>query len=1227
LKKNQSITISSQCNQFQGFAQQWFLSGQPNGATPIAHVNLLPVWNDRIFGAGVVLCVIDDGVNFAHPDLASNYNAGLSYDYIQNDGDPSPVSRTTSNHGTPVASTCCGVNNRAVVNNGASVIANECGVGAAPQATLAAVRDLNVNSDSEVAQVVTHRLDDVDVYILTAGPSDDGRTAQAIGSMAQAAFLRGLSDGRNRLGAIYMYSAGNGGQLGDDCNFDGFASFRATVTVGAITALGEPTYYSEECAALHVVTPSTGQNNMISGGISGMFVAAYQGCFDRFGGTSGAAPLAAGVVALWLEAVPRLTWLDVQGLLAYSSSRKRTAVAQTSSWIANGAGLYFSHWFGFGVIDAQRGLQMARMWTSYPLSSLAAADSSTLTVNRNFSLGTYGTASWNCPAAAGKRVKAVEVYVTMRHARRGDVRIFLSSPFGTNSQLARARPRDGARDLNNWRFTCNAMWDESPAGMWQLRLEDTKLNAAGTLVSWRIVVHHTDPNNFSERGTRPLPVDDPPPAPTPKVIVISQTSVTPAPTLMDAVPVSLITASSDGWRFRLGPLHAAESTSYRFANVEYGERDGPNGDVWLDGAAPFGFGEEEERNGLKFATKFALNSTSAIFRKVVFLSMAQISVISRFRISCASDDYATVFFNGIPIFGETAPVRPRNYAYWNDDKEFGRVLVKPGPNMVAVQLFNGATSSDMVMDLMLEALVFAGSPFPAPSPVPTPAPTPFVPPMTRTMFVPVTDSVGDTVTGTDGVALTTVVVNTLPDFTEDTDGEAPTPESGEAANLFSLETGVPYMLFIVIGIALCLICTIVILGVVFVRSRRRRGGRRRMNRQRSRTRIAEYDRVLDQEMRKQTRAEPVKSRDDGGKPTDGGDHKKPSGGEGKAKPLPKAPSDSRPLPQLKASEEARNLPPLKQPNDILVSARDSPVQVRRKTFIAQPVNPSTPSAPPADDDDDVVVVSAAPKAAAVAAAAAVAVAPAAQNSPVIDRRKTVVTQPVNPAAAAPKAQNSPVIDRRKTVVTQPVNPATPANASPVGTPVVARREIAGGASQSKSVTPAGSPGQVRRAAAPTAAEPVKMLYVDLDQSATLRESTPPQYIAVDDFDDLPPAPRDLDNDPPPPFAEPAAAAVAPVTRPASQTSAPRPNSGLSGSRAHSATSATPVMRVASPLARATRAASPTPAEPAPLERPETPPPPAFSAEAAVAEAADEDESFDDEMPGLPEPPPFDENAM
>jgi subtilisin family serine protease len=36
-------------------------------------VNVTGVWSQGIYGAGVVVSIVDDGVDFKHPDLADNY--------------------------------------------------------------------------------------------------------------------------------------------------------------------------------------------------------------------------------------------------------------------------------------------------------------------------------------------------------------------------------------------------------------------------------------------------------------------------------------------------------------------------------------------------------------------------------------------------------------------------------------------------------------------------------------------------------------------------------------------------------------------------------------------------------------------------------------------------------------------------------------------------------------------------------------------------------------------------------------------------------------------------------------------------------------------------------------------------------------------------------------------------------------------------------------------------
>lgn len=51
----------------------------------------MSVWESGITGRGVTVCVIDDGLEWRHPDLRNNYSPAGSYDLNADDPDPSPV--------------------------------------------------------------------------------------------------------------------------------------------------------------------------------------------------------------------------------------------------------------------------------------------------------------------------------------------------------------------------------------------------------------------------------------------------------------------------------------------------------------------------------------------------------------------------------------------------------------------------------------------------------------------------------------------------------------------------------------------------------------------------------------------------------------------------------------------------------------------------------------------------------------------------------------------------------------------------------------------------------------------------------------------------------------------------------------------------------------------------------------------------------------------------------
>jgi subtilisin family serine protease len=73
---------------------QWHLSN--NGRD----INVYPAWEKGYSGKGVVVTVVDDGIEYTHPDLADNYDAAASLDLNGNDNDPMPDVRYPINaHG------------------------------------------------------------------------------------------------------------------------------------------------------------------------------------------------------------------------------------------------------------------------------------------------------------------------------------------------------------------------------------------------------------------------------------------------------------------------------------------------------------------------------------------------------------------------------------------------------------------------------------------------------------------------------------------------------------------------------------------------------------------------------------------------------------------------------------------------------------------------------------------------------------------------------------------------------------------------------------------------------------------------------------------------------------------------------------------------------------------------------------------------------------------------
>ena len=107
-----------------------------------------------------------------------------------------------------------------------------------------------------------------------------------------------LFQGRKGLGNIYVWASGDGGE-DDDCNCDGYAASMWTISINSAINTGENAHYDESCSSTLASTFSNGAKDPNTGVAT---TDLYGKCTRTHSGTSAAAPEAAGVFALALEA-------------------------------------------------------------------------------------------------------------------------------------------------------------------------------------------------------------------------------------------------------------------------------------------------------------------------------------------------------------------------------------------------------------------------------------------------------------------------------------------------------------------------------------------------------------------------------------------------------------------------------------------------------------------------------------------------------------------------------------------------------------------------------------------------------------------------------------------------------------------------------------------------------------------------------------------------------------
>ncbi len=467
-------------------SDQWHL--KQSGSSAGTDINIESTWNYGgtvgIRGNGVVIGVVDDGVQTAHPDLVGNIDTINGWDWNGEDDNPNPAN-FDDDHGTA----CAGVA-AARGNNGIGVS------GVAPEATLVGMRLIGaVTTDTMEADAMAYLPDLIDIKSNSWGPEDNGYTLEAPGSLTRAAFASAAANGRGGLGTIFTWAAGNGLGSDDNSNYDGYANDIHTIAVTAIDSLGRQAYYAEPGANILIAAPSDGSGSALGitttdrTGSSGYEFGDYA---SDFGGTSSATPVVSGVVALMLEKNPGLGWRDVQEILIRSAAKIQPA---DGDWVDNAAGFHFNHKFGAGLVDATAAVSLAETWIKLPAAStetrdlggvsIAIPDDNPAGITRTFDF-----------SGSELRCEHVTLTFTANHTSRGDLTVTLISPSGTESRLAEAHD-DTANHYSAWTFSSVRHWGEIADGIWTLKVTDEVELDAGSLTGATLTLHGVTEVDFN----------------------------------------------------------------------------------------------------------------------------------------------------------------------------------------------------------------------------------------------------------------------------------------------------------------------------------------------------------------------------------------------------------------------------------------------------------------------------------------------------------------------------------------------------------------------------------------------------------------------------------------------------------------------------------------------------------------------------------------------------------
>jgi subtilisin family serine protease len=472
-------------------------SGVPND--PIYgyqwHLTMLhteDIWS-QYSGSGVSVSVIDSGVEASHPDLYHNIDFSKSYRYSDSSNDPSPDKNQLSSdpYGNAHGTACAGI-------IGASGWNEEGVIGVAPTSDIVGFNAFSTGYDADFEDALGRA--DIDISSNSWGGQLSDMLYDDPASMRGV--QNGIQNGRGGKGTIYVFASGN---EGNNANYSTLHGSKYVFNIGSVTVDYEVPSYSNHGDNLLLTAPAGDQYGLMRNrgifttdlvgetyGFDNDYSSATRVLGDYDGdytglmnGTSSAVPVVSGSIALILEANPSLTYRETKYILAKSSTPTNVD-DQFYRWEENGAGVLFSPYYGFGVLNLVSAVEMAKDFNH--LSEEYIISKNATVQNGEIPDGDETGIESTIEIENSINIEHVKIILDIpNHRSIGDLEITLESPMGTTSQiLSTGDMSEGT--ISNWEFNSLKFLDEVSTGVWRLRIRDLLSRDVGTLNSWSLTI-------------------------------------------------------------------------------------------------------------------------------------------------------------------------------------------------------------------------------------------------------------------------------------------------------------------------------------------------------------------------------------------------------------------------------------------------------------------------------------------------------------------------------------------------------------------------------------------------------------------------------------------------------------------------------------------------------------------------------------------------------------------